>query len=897
MWRILNHRSFLFDSDVAEPISTHCCVQLTAVHTLRLYVSCWRMDVVLRFHLVLFVCSGFHGHGFSDINISANKHDNVTLNCSLGIDVTPSEQKWNYNGQTIYSGYQVLWSRKSAVIQPPHYALVMNNVSISEEGTYQCCIGTTRCVQYQLSVNVPPRSFYILSGEFDLTDGDYLPIKMNQTANVSCYVIGVRPKNKLKWNVNNIGNITDINYSVEDSVDQGTFNIHSSFQFQPPTVSGTLTCARTTTDSALQESIKVRFSAYVAPKLFYMMVDGINVTNGEQQLLEADQPIKVFCQVLETHPENSISWWVDGILQESSVTPYYSGYNLEGQRLHSTNSTLNVYPRAVNGSVECLRSTLGGAIRDRIVLYYSTFVLVKLSLLVDGIGGLKDSYIEGDVIRIICKAFGSRTKIELAITVNNATLSPAWKKMTSFDEEKQTYNVTMEVRFYTIEMFGTIGCSCKANGCHGNPRLERTFYMLDKDQTSKIDSSNDLLLILGCFLGSFSVAICIIFACFKAIMKRQTYLLSLLREHDVPGETDVQIHTLSRSMPHENRASVKSNIGCYTTRIISDEDEGEEISSQDRTSRCRRLPEIPNDEEESGEYAYYSDSKEIDSKTQMFKLQDVCVLAKLNFGTLYKRWTGTITHKDNLNKCVVITTESGKNETNKRLHWNAFVRRLLELPANSKNLVGTEGIYIDGDQIYLLQEHLVSQTLQTLMADGCFETNWSSSMARNFILDVLGGITLLQSYGLLHPGLSRSKILVTSSRNCKLYDFCLPDDASLIVRSIKSKVKCTQNQLPLESWQRNEYTKESDIWSAAVVIWEIMSNGTSFPGRDEAISDWSYRANLSDCSTTNCELRDELLLRCWQTDVSKRPSILELRKSYEQISSQSDLQSSYMTMS
>lgn len=43
----------------------------------------------------------------------------------------------------------------------------------------------------------------------------------------------------------------------------------------------------------------------------------------------------------------------------------------------------------------------------------------------------------------------------------------------------------------------------------------------------------------------------------------------------------------------------------------------------------------------------------------MFKLQDVCVLTKLNFGALYKRWTGTLTHKDNLNKCVVITTESG----------------------------------------------------------------------------------------------------------------------------------------------------------------------------------------------------------------------------------------------
>lgn len=39
------------------------------------------------------------------------------------------------------------------------------------------------------------------------------------------------------------------------------------------------------------------------------------------------------------------------------------------------------------------------------------------------------------------------------------------------------------------------------------------------------------------------------------------------------------------------------------------------------------------------------------------------------------------------------------------------------------------------------------------------------------------------------------------------------------------KMNCSVNQLAPEALLRNEYTQGSDVWSVAVVIWEIMTGG------------------------------------------------------------------------
>ncbi|PIK47789.1 hypothetical protein BSL78_15332, partial [Apostichopus japonicus] len=55
------------------------------------------------------------------------------------------------------------------------------------------------------------------------------------------------------------------------------------------------------------------------------------------------------------------------------------------------------------------------------------------------------------------------------------------------------------------------------------------------------------------------------------------------------------------------------------------------------------------------------------------------------------------------------------------------------------------------------------------------------------------------------------------------YDFCLAEDAARTVMVKKSKKHFDLNNLPPEALQRNEYSWASDMWSIAVVIWEVLS--------------------------------------------------------------------------
>ncbi|KAJ8024206.1 Tyrosine-protein kinase isoform SRK1 [Holothuria leucospilota] len=162
---------------------------------------------------------------------------------------------------------------------------------------------------------------------------------------------------------------------------------------------------------------------------------------------------------------------------------------------------------------------------------------------------------------------------------------------------------------------------------------------------------------------------------------------------------------------------------------------------------------------------------------------------------------------------------------------------------------------------------------------------------------------------LLHPGLSTKKVLLTNKGICKLYDFCLSEDASNTVRIRKSRITCTLNQLPPEALLRDKYSKASDVWSVAVVIWEILSCGIlPFPNEEQSHESEKAVYSLPETWPTNYKLlRNEQLLKGWNEDTSLRPTIYQLKssfaKSFEELdtygpsnTSTDDLASSYVRM-
>ncbi|KAJ8038148.1 Ephrin type-A receptor 5 [Holothuria leucospilota] len=207
----------------------------------------------------------------------------------------------------------------------------------------------------------------------------------------------------------------------------------------------------------------------------------------------------------------------------------------------------------------------------------------------------------------------------------------------------------------------------------------------------------------------------------------------------------------------------------------------------------------------------------------------MCMIVNLRMGLLYNRWMGTIALSDDSSKCVVFTTITGDKFQNKTLHWDEYIKRALELPKN-KYLINVEGTGIDKEIMYLVQEHLNCETLEVRLKnfDICSKNASNALMmmtseVMRHILGILEGLGLLQSYGFLHPGLSAKKVFLTNKGICKLYDFCLEDDAGNIVSVKKSQMVCGRNQFAPETLIRNEYIKASDVWSAANLIWEILS--------------------------------------------------------------------------
>ncbi|PIK55666.1 TK/RTKC protein kinase [Apostichopus japonicus] len=158
------------------------------------------------------------------------------------------------------------------------------------------------------------------------------------------------------------------------------------------------------------------------------------------------------------------------------------------------------------------------------------------------------------------------------------------------------------------------------------------------------------------------------------------------------------------------------------------------------------------------------------------------------------------------------------------------------------------------------------------------------SEVMGIIAGLLEGLNLIHSYGFLHPGLSSKKILRIEKGQCKLYDFCLSEDASKITNFRKSKMPYSLNHFPPEALHRNEYSQPSDVWAAAGVIWEVITGQLPFPWSEDGPTFEEQCGAPSESQVTHYEeIRNKQLYQCWHQVCPRRPTIRELRESYQEI--------------
>ncbi|PRP89114.1 putative leucine-rich repeat receptor-like protein kinase [Planoprotostelium fungivorum] len=219
------------------------------------------------------------------------------------------------------------------------------------------------------------------------------------------------------------------------------------------------------------------------------------------------------------------------------------------------------------------------------------------------------------------------------------------------------------------------------------------------------------------------------------------------------------------------------------------------------------------------------------------------VIASGHFGQVYK---------GNWNETVVAMKSLKKTEQSDDVKWREEIILLKRL--NHPNVVRLLGVAVHEEQLMMVMEYVSFGSLDT--------SDLTDNDLVRWCFDIVKGMIYLQSKGIIHRDLAARNVLVDSSKQLKISDFGMSRQTE------EMTYESTEKAMPFR-WCAPEMihykisSHESDVWSFAVLAWEIFTLGR--------IPYWELSSN-ADVIEFVVEKKGMLDQphRCWRYDSKSR---------------------------
>jgi len=199
-----------------------------------------------------------------------------------------------------------------------------------------------------------------------------------------------------------------------------------------------------------------------------------------------------------------------------------------------------------------------------------------------------------------------------------------------------------------------------------------------------------------------------------------------------------------------------------------------------------------------------------------------------------------------------------------------------------ENIVGLIGQSIDeeGTLMLVLQFCEHGSLLDWLESAGPKDTDLLIAMA----CDIADGMAYLSSVGIVHRDLAARNVLVGSKYTCKVTDFGLAKELSTALLSPVGEDLPIRWTAP-EALENQLFTTKSDVWSFAVVMFEIFSLG-ELPYSEfdiytlvEKVNE-GYRLPKPEHCPDACY---EVMKACWEAEPERRVSFCDVLKQLQDV--------------